>query len=181
MAAPAKRRKVDDGQREEEVRETLVSSLGKLADAINRVVDETRAEYRSTAGDVEKFVGGPKRGIRNLWTHVGNYVECMQANGLTKYGDLEELWKRHYSRPEIRDAVEDVLEAEERHQELLQEVESKFIEAQDSMGAVKGWSMGDCVEGGLEVTDARSSEVKEIRTYWEGSKVTLFVLLRHFG
>ena len=183
--APAKRRRVEleDGQ-QEEPRKTLLSSLEKLADAINRVVNETRAEYAAASGDVEKFVSGPagpKRGIRNLWSHVANYVECLRANGVTKYSDLEELWKRHYSRQEIRDAVEDVLEAEESHQSLLQEVEGPFIETQSSTGTGEVWSTGDCVCGDLEVTDARSSEVKEVRSYWEGSKVTLFVLLRHFG
>lgn len=180
LGPPAKRRKVVE--RDEQEIETLLTSLSELSDAINLVVDGARAEY-NCAEEVEKFVSAaqPNLGVRKLWSHVGNYVECLQVNGVKTYKELEDLWKSHYGKTEIRDVVDRVLEAEDHHEVFLKEVEGRFVEAQDTLGAVKPVTVGDSVMGGLKVTDAQSVEVKELRMYWEKSKVTLFVLLRHFG
>lgn len=179
QSPPANRCKVVKRDRKE--RETLLTSLSKLSDAINRVVDEARVEYDS-AGDVEKFVtGGPNLGVKKLWSQVANYVECLQVNNVKSYGQLERLWETHYGEQETRDVVERVIEAEEHHEEFLKEVEKRFVAAQDATDPVKLMKTGDCVVEGLKVTDAQCAEVKELQTYWERSKVTLFVLLRHFG
>ena len=184
---PTKRPRKEDG---EETRERLIESLRDLAEGISKVVSETRAEYAEAlrGAGVEKFIDAPsdsagaapkKRGVRNLWSQVALYVECLRVNGVDKYSELEGLWKRHYSRSEVRDAVEDVLEAERDHEDLLNEVESKFVEKQDN--TVEALAVGASIPGALKVTDARSREVKEIRSYWEKSETTLFVMLRHFG
>ena len=180
LGPPAKRRKVVE--RDEQEKETLLTSLRKLSAAINQVVDEARAEYKCTE-EVEKFVNAaePNLGVKKLWSHVANYVKCLQVNRVRTYRELENLWKNHYGEMEVRDVVEGVLEAEDYHEVFLKEVERRFVEAQDTLGAVKPVKVGDSVVGGLKVTDAQSGEVRELRTYWEKSKVTLFVLLRHFG
>ena len=164
----------------EQERETLLYSLRKLSSAVKSVVDDARTEYND-GRDVEKFVDVPRRGVRKLWHYVANYAECLRVNGVAKYVELEALWKRHYGCPEIRDAVEDVLAAEENHVTFVKEVESKLVEVQDSKVALRVLVVGDSVSGDIQLTDARSTEVKELRTYWERSKVTLFILLRHFG
>ena len=181
-AAPAaKRRKVDvEREQEGEVRKRLLESLKKLADSVNKVVDESRAEY--TDAGTRTFVDAPpgakKRGIKILWSHVASYVDCFRANGVQKYSELEEVWKQHYGCQEVREVVEELLEAEERHRTFLEEVEKEFVSAQDSRADLK---TGDVISGGVELTDARSLDVRKLRSYWPKSKFTLFVLLRHFG
>ena len=182
MEAPStKRNKVEreaDGQEAE--KERLLDSLRKLADATNSVVDEARKDFREMG--VEKYVNVPTgAGVRKLWSHVGNYIQCLRENCVETYSELEQLWKCHYGSPEVRDAVEDMLEAEERHEAFLKEVEGEFVKIQDGNEAVGGLKEGDIIPGNIEVIDARSKEARQIRTCWESSKTTLFVMLRHFG
>lgn len=187
MGEPPRQRQEDDSKAEREsedqpTRERLVKSLRKLAEDINKVVNETREEYCGGT-QIEKFVDVPSAmgGVRNLWSHVANYIECLRVNCVSKYSDLEELWKCHYGREEVRDTVEDVLQAEEEHKDLLQEIERDFVEKQDSGASLKTLKVGDCISEGLRVTDARSKKECDIETYWKKSNTTLFVMLRHFG
>lgn len=191
----AKRRRVEEegeGEGEGGGKEVLVASLRKLADAINKVVEETRSEFETTSGTsaLEELVvsarrvgedGMTRKGVKNLWSHVASYVECLEANGVETYSELERLWERRYGSQEVRDAVEDVLQAEERNDELCNDIEKEFVKIQSERRELELKKIGDSIPAELKVTDARSKEVRKIQSYWEGSKFTLFVLLRHFG
>ena len=190
----AKRRRVEEeGEGEGGGKgEVLVASLRKLADAINKVVEETRSEFEATSGTsaMEELVvsagrvgedGKTRKGVKNLWSHVASYVECLEANGVETYSELERLWERRYGSQDVRDAVEDVLQAEERNDELCKDIEKEFVKIQSERRELELKNIGDSIPAELKVTDARSKEVQKIQSYWEGSKFTLFVLLRHFG
>ena len=160
-----------------------MESLLKLADAINKVVDETRSEFQADVSggsheEFEKFLDTPGKGIRRVWAHVASYEECLRTNSVGTYAELEKLWERQYGVQEVRDAVEDVLQAEDRHHALTKDVEREFVKLHSELDLKVE---GDTVPGGLKVTDARCKKEQEIQSFWEGSKYTLFVLLRHFG
>ena len=181
-SAPAsKRRRVEEeeGEREGEV---LATSLQRLSKAISKAVDETKAGFESARSEEPNFerfltVGGTS-GIRNLWSHVASYAECMRANGVGTYSELERLGK---TRQQVREALGDLLEAERRHEDLLKEMEGVFAKLQNGGEPIVEKKVGDDFCGEIKVVDARSQEVREVRSYWEGSKFTLFMLIRHFG
>ena len=179
--SPAKRRRVEDEEGNKERREVLVASLRKLADAINKAAEETGSEFQADDSpvDFEKFLNTPGgKGIRRLWSHVASYEECLRSNGVGTYAELEKLWESQYGSQDVRDAVEEVLDAEERHEALLKDVQKEFVKAHSELQLKE---IGDALPGDLKVADGRTKEVQEIQSYWEGSKFTLFVLLRHFG
>ena len=187
MALPpaAKKRRSEDVGGEGK-REALVTNLQKLTDAINKTVEETRSGFeaaRSRDGqDFEEFLmTKSSSGLRNLWRHVASYAECMQKNDVSRYSDLERCWESEYGAQKVRDAVEGLLEAEERHEDLLKDIESVFINFQSSGAPLVKKTVGDEFCGAFKVTDARSGEIREIQSYCDGSKFTLFVLIRHFG
>ena len=182
----AKKRRVED--EEDQRGKVLLASLRKLSDAMNETVAETRSEFEvaRSPGELEKFINNPsgavgRKGMRNLWSHVASYEACLRANDVETYSELERLWKGAYGSREVRDAVEDLLQAEERHATLVKDIERDFLEIQNGGHSLELKLTGDVVPGELKVTDASSKDIREIRSYWEGSKVTLFVLMRHFG
>ena len=175
---PAKRRKLEEDQ---QAKDTLVNSLETLSEAVNSTVVEARREY--DAREVEQFVRGPSgRGVRKFWSHVTSYVECLRANGVSTYAELEGVWRRQYGCSEVRDAVESLLEAEDGHQTFLKQIEKQFVETQESSAPIQQLlATGEEIPKEVKLIEASSGEARELRYYWESSKFTLFVLLRHFG
>ena len=158
----------------------LLESLMKLSGAIDETVRKAREEYDSLGP--EKFVTAPRsRGIRNMWSHVGSYVGCLRGNGVSTYSQLEALWKRHYGDSEVREAVEALLESEDASHRFIDDVDKSFRAVDAGRRVEKKTAAGDSLLPNLSVVDGRSGEEARLEEYWKGSKVTLFVLLRHFG
>ena len=174
---PAKRSRVEEARGE---RAVLLTSLKKLSDAIDKTVEEAREEYGSLG--VEEFVSAPGgRGIRRMWAHVGSYVECLRANGVNKYSELEGLWRQHYDHSEVREAVDELLESEDNSHQFIDDVEKRFKELDVGRRVASKMVVGETLPGTLKLVDARSGEEEVLEHCWKGSKVTLLVLLRHFG
>lgn len=174
---PAKRSRVDEATEE---RAVLLASLKRLSDAIDKTVEEAREEYDSLG--VEKFVSAPGgRGIRRMWAHVGSYVECLRTNGVNKYSELEGLWRQHYDHSEVREAVDELLESEDNSHQFIDDVERRFKEMDVGRRVASKMLAGETLPGTIKLVDGRSEKEEALEHCWKGSKVTLLVLLRHFG
>ena len=132
---------------------------------------------------VSVYVTPPSRahGIRRFWAHVINYSKCMQENGVRSYAELERLWKAHYGRTEMREVVDELLEAEEDYHSFLEEVESAFRKEEDD-DLVATVKVGEPFPSDVELLDVRSDKKLPLdQTYWKESKATLLVPKRHYG
>ena len=177
---PGLAKRAKQGEDSASERGILLESLKKLSGAIDETVRKAREEFDSMGA--EKFVTAPRgRGIRKMWSHVGNYVECVRRNGVSTYSQLEVLWRRHYGDPEVRKAVEALLESEDASHRFVDDVDRSFRAVDAGRRVEKKTAAGDSLLPNLSVVDGRSGEEARLEEYWKRSKVTLFVLLRHFG
>lgn len=165
---------------EVEVRALLVSSLGALRDSIAKVVQQGRANYKASKDVHDYMRGGNDRGIGKLFGWRP-YTECMKRTAVQTRAELEQLWRRHYVHPEVRDAVDDLLEVEEDFAEFVNEVDKELSLYEDKIAYKDVAEMGQMLPKDLEVIEASSGQLATLESYWKGSKFTLFVVLRHFG
>ena len=90
---PAKRPKVDNAR---DKKALLLSSLGKLTDGLNKVVEEGRRSYKESGLDKYLSFENPN-GVRCLFRPMPMYVECMRGMGVRTRSELEEVWMGCFS------------------------------------------------------------------------------------
>ena len=91
--SPAKRPKLDNAGDEKAL---LLSSLEKLTDGLNKVIEEGRKSYKESGLDKYLSFENPN-GIRCLFRPMPMYVECMRAVGVRTRSELEGVWKESVS------------------------------------------------------------------------------------
>lgn len=162
-------------------RALLISSVSALSERIVNVVGQVRKYYK-TSSDLYAFIKlDNRRGVSALYAVSYAYSDCFKAVGVQTRAELEQLWSRHYSDPQVRDAVEVLLEGEESFTELLTEVERELIPCEEKSVANGPAAVGQLLPGDLTLLDVSSGQHSMIEEYWKGSKFTLFVVVRHFG
>ena len=174
---PAKRPKLDDAGDEKAL---LLSSLEKLTDGLNKVVEEGRRSYKESGLDKYLSFENPN-GIRCLFRPMPLYVECMRAVGVRTRSELEGVWMGCFSDGQVRERVDDLLSAEERFGEFVAEVDQELKKKEDALDLQNVVTLGDQLPADLSLTKAKSGEVVSLESLWRKSKYTMFVLLRHFG
>ena len=174
---PAKRPKLDDAGEEKAL---LLSSLEKLTDGLNKVIEEGRRSYKECGLDKYLSFENPN-GIRCLFRPMPMYVECMRAVGVRTRSELEGVWMGYFSDGQVRERVDDLLSAEERFGEFVAEVEQELKKKEDALDLQNVVTLGDQLPADLSLTKAKSGDVISLESLWRKSKYTMFVLLRHFG
>lgn len=174
---PAKRPKLDDEGGEKSL---LLSSLGKLTEGINKVVEEGRRAYKEAGLDGYLSFETPK-GVRCLFQPVSLYVDCMKAVNVGTRAELEHLWKGYYSDEAVQESVEELLGAEESYEEFVAEVDQDLQKSGDKLALPDVVTVGKQLPTELSLTEAKSGDTVCLESYWKRSKSTLFVLIRHFA
>ena len=174
---PAKRPKLDEEGGEKSL---LLSSLGKLTEGINKVVEEGRRAYKEAGLDEYLRFETPK-GVRCLFQPVPLYVDCMKAVNVRTRAELEHLWRGYYSDHAVQESVEELLGAEESYEEFVAEVDQDLQKSGDKLALPDVVTVGKQLPTELSLTEAKSGDTVCLESYWKRSKSTLFVLIRHFA
>ena len=174
---PAKKPKLDDGGAGKEL---LQSSLGKLTEGMNKVVEEGRKEYKEAGLDGYLKFENPK-GVRCLFQPMPLYVDCMRTVGVGTRVELEHLWRGYYSDSAVQESVEELLGAEESFEEFVAEVDRDLQKSGDTLALSDVVTVGEQLPTGLSLTEAKSGDTVSLESFWKRSKYTLFVLVRHFA
>ncbi len=159
----------------------VVSSLSDLSERIVGVVNRVWENYRASTDLYEFIKRGNREGITALYAVSHAYSDCMKRVGVQTRVELEQLWGQHYSDPQVRDAVEAVLEAEEKFAEFVARVEEELVPCENVSVSNDPAIVGQVLPKDLGLLDASSGQPTTLDAYWKESKFTLFVLVRHFG
>ena len=177
LAKSLKRPKLDNAGDEKAL---LLSSLGKLTDGLNKVVEEGRRSYKESGLDKYLSFENPN-GVRCLFKPMPMYVECMRGMDVRTRSELEGVWMGCFSDGQVREGVDDLLSAEETFEEFVSEVDQELKKKEDALELQNVVTLGDQLPADLSLTKAKSGEAVRLESLWRKSKYTLFVLLRHFG
>lgn len=165
----------------ESSKELLLSALPALSAKVGSVVERVRELY-SASSDVSEFMEvGQGRGLRHLFSVTPAYAQCMRKVGVKSRVELEGVWARHYGDPEVREAVDALMEEEDDFHQLVAQVEKKLSASEDEATTHPPASVGQLLPKDLQLTEASSGQNVPLGASWTGSKFTLYVLLRHFG
>ena len=160
------------------VQSLLVSQLSALAKTYESTIERFRAEFKPE--DIYEL-----QSIKHDQNHIGDrfgalllgYVQCMKPLGVQTEAELEQLWSKHYGEPEVKEAVDNLLEAEKKFTELLAEIESLQSPLEDKL-TKKAAKVGQMLPKDLPVIEMPSGQPTALEDSWNGAKFTLFVLLR---
>lgn len=168
-------------QEAEAGRSLLLSALSQLSGSVGRVVQEVREGYQACS-DVDDFIRmGDGVRIGRLFAVVSSYAQCMETVGVRSRVELEKFWARHFVHPEVREAVETLLEEEDNFHQLVEEVDSRVSDIEDRLTTNPPASEGQLLPGNLELIESPSGQQTTLEESWKGSKSTLYVCIRHFG
>ena len=157
----------------------LLSAIATLSEKIARAVQKAKEDFKASP-DVYDFldIKNPDPRTQTLFL-VPPYVECFKSLGVSTRAELEQLWAREYSDPEVREKVEELLETEESIREFATEVDKVLISHERAANTPA--CVGQSLPKDLLLTDAETGEQVALEMYWKRSKFTWFVFLRHFG
>lgn len=157
----------------------LLSAISSLSEKIAGAVKQAGEDFK-TASDIYEFISTENvtAGIRKLFI-MPFYIECFNSLGVKTRAELEQLWAKHYNDHEVREAVEDVLKNEDSVREFAVEVDRELSLHEEKSNPSA--QIGQTLPKDLRLIDADTGEEMSLESFWEGSKFTWFVFLRHFG
>ena len=166
---------------EREKRSRLVASLAKTTRTWHSVLEQVRADFKQSS-DINEFLRKDKdRPVTVIYKRmVAAYTECMLANGVATRKELEQLWGGLFHDEEVRETVEELLEAEQSYAELSAEADRELQKYEDQVAVANPLSVGDTVPA-LSLVEAETGEAVPVDKYLKRSKLSLFILVRHFG
>ena len=178
MAAVLKRPRLEG---ESEGKPQLLASLAKLTSAVESATVQARTKFRQ-AVDIEDFLRlGNKKGISMVYGGtMPFYAECFIANGVATRKELERLWGGLFHDEEVRETVEELLEVEEAFEELMADFDRELQKLEDQHAVANPLSVGDTLPA-LSLVEAETGEAVPVDKYLKRSKLSLFILVRHFG
>ena len=157
----------------------LLSAISSLSDKIADAVEQAKQDFK-TASDVYEFLSTKNvaAGIRKLFI-MPLYIQCFNAMSVKTRAELEQLWAKHYSHHDVREAVKNLLENEGSMREFAEKVDKELIlHEKHSNPPAK---IGQALPNNLALTNAETGQATLLETCWSKSKFTWFVFLRHFG
>lgn len=164
------------------VEKLLVASLLTLAKKIEGAVDRTREDYNKA--DLYEFITyshDKSHGIMKLLAVVFAYAECMKELGLRSKRELEQLWRKHSQEPGVKDAVENLVQAEEKFANFVADIERKVNPLENKLTVKDKPQVGHELPKEYSLIEIPSGQKVPIESCWKGAKFTLLVLLRLFG
>jgi len=151
----------------------LLSMLGNLSQTARSIISLAREEADE---NTDEFVS---KKIGKLFQIVGLYKQAFQASEVGTKAAFEEKIKAKFRDERVRDAYEDLLDAEQGWDDFLLGVDSQIIS-----GGADVLTAGDQGPVEEQVMDVHTGQVVPLSHYTaadESSQFLLMVLLRHFA
>ena len=180
--SPARRVKKNDPSKAEEGL-LLVSCLKKITASLEETISNGRDTFSDT-GDVEKFISlDNPLGIRRLFTPMPVYAQAMSDMGLKSWNEMEQCLAKHYKDEDVCESTENLFSAQDEYKEFVSAVEEDLGKVEEESSFKDILSVGDQVPNDLSLTLATVGEHEPVQlaSFWKKTRVTLFILIRHFG
>ena len=168
----------------------LVSCLKKITASLEETISNGRDTFSDT-GDVEKFISlDNPLGIRRLFTPMPVYAQAMSDMGLKSWNEMEQCLAKHYNNEDVCESTENLFSAQDEYKDFVSAVEEDLGKVEEDLGKVEEessfkdiLSVGDQVPNDLSLTLATVGEHEPVQlaSFWKKTRVTLFILIRHFG
>lgn len=159
----------------------LQSVINELSTSLRKMVEGGLAHLEKSK-DINDFV--TSRGAENLHGllsvyPVQLYAECFKSLGMKSRTELETLWGKNFHHEEVRDAVEELLLAEDNYRSLVQELDRR-MHAHEEAVALPVVVAGECLRTEATFVEARSGDTISLKALLQKSLYTLFVLRKHY-
>ena len=162
-------------------REEVLAAVSKLSASLKQMVEDGRANYKKS-GDINDFVhsrgADHMHGLLTVYP-VQLYADCFKTLGVETRASLESLWAQHCGHPDIQEAVEDLLGAEEGYREFIGELD-QIMNAHEEEIALPVVSKGECLNADVSFVCGASGDTVSLNSLLEKSKYTLFILRKHY-
>lgn len=162
----------------------LQSVINELSTSLRKMVEGGWARLEKSK-DINDFV--TSRGAENLHGllsvyPVQLYAECFKSLGMKSRTELETLWGKNFHHEEVRDAVEELLLAEDNYRStsLVQELDRRMHAHEEEAVALPVVVAGECLRTEATFVEARSGDTISLKTLLQKSPYTLFVLRKHY-
>ncbi|XP_061414771.1 uncharacterized protein LOC133346951 isoform X2 [Lethenteron reissneri] len=100
----------------------LVKALARTVAGGRTLLGGARAESEED-GELQEFV---LQKITRLGAMIREYAQLMSSVLVSSRADLEELWRRHWGKSDVRDAVEELLQLEEEWSSFLKGIDERL-------------------------------------------------------
>ena len=99
---------------------------------------------------------------------------------MTTRNELEKIWSGLYRDEEVRESVEDLLQAELSFEDLVVKTEKELQKVEDQNAVANPTSLGDRLPD-LNLIGSKFGEPILLDQVLKTSKLSLFILIRHSG
>lgn len=165
-------------------RQTLLSSLTKIVESLENVVEQGE-KNRADAGGVDEYIKLENpRGIKLMFRPMPIYAECISKHEVKTWKEVEKIITKHYRDEGVHDLMEEMLSAEESYECFVKKREEELavFEKEDSFSEMDVLTIGKDIPKNLALLDADSGDsLPLVSSYCSKSKYTLFILMRHYG
>lgn len=154
-------------------KEILLHELERLQKVLSNILLEAKEHVRNS---VEDFIEDK---VRKMGPMIGHYFSTFQSLNVMTRKDMDQAVKKMYGFKSIRDAEEELFQAEQDWDSFLKEVDHTFDPLCGSVNdreLVIG-SYGPCELKLTDVSTERQFTIQDLLT----SASTVFILLRHFA
>ena len=178
----AKRSKLEEPVDSSE-KEKLVTSLSKLIESMEAVVQEGERDCRDAGGVNDYIKLENPRGIKLMFKPMPVYAQCMIEHGMKTWKDFEGIIKKYYKDDRVQELVEELLSAEDSYKHFVEKREKELatVEKGNSFSESEILTVGQTIPRDLALLEAQSGDSKPLTNYCKKAKYTLFILMRHYG
>ena len=182
-SAKRSRLEVSNKQADSGEKENLVTSISKLVESVESVVQEGERNYKEVCSIDDYIKLENPRGIKLMFKPMPVYAQCMLEHGVKTWKDFEQIVKKHYKDDGVQELIEELLSAEDSYGHFVEKREKELAvaEKENSFNETEVLTVGQTIPRDLTLLEAQSGDSKPLTSYCEKSAFTLFILMRHYG
>ena len=158
----------------------LISALGNLSSELTGMIANAKKNYDVNKLDWFLNRDSGKEGILALYP-VNAYHACFLAAEVKTRKQLEELWVSRYTEEAVRDAVDDLLAAEQDYRQYISEIDADLRLLEESLSPSETSTViGSQLPVGISLVQASSGTSLSLESLLKKSRFTLFVFRKHY-
>ena len=159
----------------------LISALGKLSSELAGMIANTKKNYDPNRLDWFLNRDSGKEGVSCLLYPVHAYYACFLAAEVKTRKQLEELWISRYTNEAVRDAVDDLLAAEQDYRQYISEIDADLRLLEETLSPSETSStIGSQVPLDLSLVEANTGASVSLESLLKRSRYSLFVFRKHY-
>lgn len=148
---------------------SVVTHVNRTAACIQEVLIKAEHIYLQSHEDFAYKNYGCMGEVIKIYKHLLLELDCKSRS------ELENKWKQHFSNIEVRDAVEQLFEVENKWNEFLHSVDQEV----QHEGMIRS-AVGDPAPCDIPLCDVKTGETVTLNKYLKMGNLVL-ILLRHFA